>query len=495
MGGSGFSREKFNAREEYITSDNNRTQSLVSRDAQNVMADASTDGAGLPITALSGPCSLAGIVGQFNMALGAQQAFCWNPSDSSLTADDSAYEVARWVAQNILFANPSGNPRIDLVVVTPAMVDTDNQSRTILLDPVARTTGPQNVFKTTNPAATVAVVTGTPGATPAPPAVPAGAYAVFEVYVPTGAPDSTAFSVVPRMFRRAPFPWSTLSGIVCGFRPIWDLSVDPTTTASTISFGALDDCRVAIDGEVLQTLGAVLGATVTQDAGGNNPFAAPASATWHKPYYLYAVGGRHAPQAAPGNASPIIIIESLVAPVPTTGHPVAAITTPRGTTTQLGAVYIGLGFVAAGTSRRLACVQDTEFTNLTAVSALGVNVLSHVAGSSSFEAYDVHAPPVVPAVSTLAKAQIFPGSTVTAGVFVAPDNGAGTGPVPGYSQTGLAQSIPSAITVAGPVQITASGVIALNPGAPKFWVSTSAGAGTTFLLLLAFEHKVRRLRY
>jgi hypothetical protein len=496
MGGSGFSREKYNAREQYLTADNNRLQALASRDLQNLLADASSDATGAPISGLSGPCSLTGIPSTYLMALSAAQALVYNPSDSSLTADDSAYEVARWAAANLTFANPSGaNPRIDLVVVTPAMVDTDSQSRTVLVDPVARTVTPQNVFKTTNPQATVAVVTGTPASSPVPPAVPAGAFALFEVFVPTSASDSTAFGVCPRMFRRAPFPWSAQSGILSGFTPQWDLSVDPTTTDSTISFGALDDCKVLIDGEVLETLGVTL--EVFQDAGANNPFASAAAAHWHKPYYLYAVGGRHCPQRGTALGAPVVIVESTIPPFATTGHPTSAITTPRGKTTQLGAVYIGLGFVYANTTRRLACVMDGEFTDTSGNNATGIGILTHVAGSAGVEAFDVNAPPVVPLISSRVKVQFFPPPTVVNTSQAYPDNGLGTGPVPGFSGAlDAGQMVPAATSTTGAGgQGVANGILSVNPSAPKFWVAVNAGSGTSLLVLQGFEHKVRRLHY
>ena len=486
MGGAAISRVGFNAREQVLSSDLNRIGQLTSRDLQNLLAGASADVTGVPITGLSGPSSLTGIVGTFSMALTAAQALVYNPSDSSLTADDSPYEVARWAAATLAFGTPDlSNPRIDLVVVTPAMVGTDAQARTVLVDPAARTVASQNVNKTLNPQATVTVVAGTPGASPVPPAAPAGSFALFEVYVPAGAADATAFGVVARMQRRAPFPWSTLSGIVSGFVPQWDLTVNPATTASTLSFGALDDCRVVIDGEMLETLGANL--AVYQDAGSNNPFASAAPAAWHKPYYLYAVGGRHAPQL--GGAffsSPVVIVESLVAPFLTTGRPTAAITTPRGTTTQTGAVYIGIGFVAAGSTRRLPCVMDAGFTNLAGVNPLTpTNTLKHTAGSTGFEAFDVNAPAVVPVVSTRARAYTFGSGTIP--TVIAPDRGDGTAPVTGYSGVGYVPLLDA------PVAATARGEIPFNPASPKFWCQASVAA-VTLLALTGFDHGVKRLR-
>jgi hypothetical protein len=492
MSGIGVSREKINARETVLSSDFNRMQSLASRDLQNLLADASADVGGTPITGLSGPCSLVGIAATFNMTLAAAQALAWNPGDSSLTVDDSSYEIARWAQTVPTFGGPSGNPRIDLVVVTPAAVDTDLQSRNILIDPTARTISPQNVFKTTNPQGTIAVIAGTPASSPVPPAVPAGAFALFEVFVPTGASDSTAFSVIPRMFRRAPFPWSTISGIVSGFHPIWDMTIVPGAVDSTLSFAALDDCRVIIDGELIETLGAML--EIFQD-GAANPFGSAASATWHKPYYLYAVGGRHAPQRGTVFSAPVIIVESTTPPFLTTGRPTAAITTPRGSAPSSACVYIGMGAVCGGTTKRLPCIQDETFLNLTGTSILGINVLTHVATTANYEAYDVHAPPVVPLVSDAVKVFLYPGSTPTPNVSVVPDRGDGTAPAPGYGGSALVSPV-STLTAAGPILISTYGVVPMpTPSAPKFWVASAAGAGTTSMVITGYNHKVGRLRY
>jgi len=485
MSGIGTSREKFNAREEFITSDVNRLQSLASRDLQNLLADASSDVGGIPITGLSGPCSLVGVVATFNMTLAAAQALCWNPGDSSLTADDSAYEIARWAQTVLTFGAPSGNPRIDLVVATPAAVDADSQSRTILVDPVARTTTPQNVFKTTNPQATLAVVAGTPGSSPVPPAVPSGAFALFEVFVPTGASDATGFSAVPRMFRRAPFPWSNFSGIVSGFKPQWDLTADPTTTASTISFGALDDCRVIIDGELIETLGVSL--EIFQD-GAANPFGSPASATWNKPYYLYAVGGRHAPQMGTTLHAPVVIVESTTPPTLSTGRPTAAITTPRGSAPTAACVYIGLGSVIANTTRRAACFMDDSYTYHDGVSFLAnLNNVQHVYGGAATAKLEVNSPPVVPAISSRAACSFLAGTgTGTSDAY--PDQGDGTAASPGFSATGFP---PLLTATAG--QVPGRGVLPFNALLPTFWAA-AAGAGTLVLAFLGFDHGVKRLR-
>jgi hypothetical protein len=123
-----------------------------------------------------------------------------------------------------------------------------------------------------------------------------------------------------------------------------------------------------------------------------------------------------------------------------------------------------------------------------------INILEHVATTANFEPFDVQAPPVVPAISTLVRAQLLSGSTASTGVAVAPDNGAGTGPAIGYG-AGYAQPFLPSFTFAGAEQLPSAGVLPVNPGAPKFWVATGAGAGTNAMLIVGFEHKVRRLHY
>lgn len=496
MGGSGFSAEIFNAREQLNSSDLMRAQFLASRDLQNLLGDASADDSGTPITGFSGPCTLTAASG-FTMALSAAQAMAYNPGDASLTIDSSPYEVARWALQNLTFATPDGaNPRIDLVVVTPAVVSTDQQSRTVLVDPTTRAVTAQPVYKTANPTGTIAIVTGTPGATPAPPAVPAGAFAIWEVWVPAGAASSTSFTAVPRMFRRAPFPWSTMNAIIDGFRLTWDMTADPTTTASALSMSVLSRNRIIIDGEVID--GGLFSPGVSQDAGAANPFASAASSGWHKPYYIYAVGGRNAPQAALnqfGVPGPLALVESTTVPV-VGGHPASPITTPRGTTTQRGAVFVGLGFVYAGTTRRLACIMDETWTWPGGGTILPlVNGMGHTAGSTSFEAFDGNAPAQVPIISRKAMVTVVGPTTAHPGTAVVTvDRGDGVAPAPAFSLSGT-QGVISA-TSGSTAQGFQMGVLPLPTytANPKIWVALGPGAASSAgIVFLAFEHRVRRI--
>ena len=198
---------------------------------------------------------------------------------------------------------------------------------------------------------------GTPGATPAPPAVPAGAVALREAWVPAAAANSAAFPVpAPRLFRRAPFPWSIMSGVIRGCRLRWDLTVDVSAASSAITFsgGVATAC---IDGEVIDC-SSLTGVAVTQDVA-NNPFGV-AAGTSDKPYYIYVVGGRHAPQGPWGSTtSSRCVVECLTAP---NVDRAATPPTSRRRVVRLPerAFYIGIGFVVAGTTRRRPCVMGDD---------------------------------------------------------------------------------------------------------------------------------------
>lgn len=383
MAGATFSREKLSAREQILSSDAVRAQQLASRDLQDEFA---FEGAGpdsvlgslsassSPISGLDQVPTLVGVSGQLKMTVGPGRGFAYLPTFAGLGADDSSFLVMRWASQDLTFATPDGsNPRIDLVCALPAMVDADPQSRNILVDPVARAITPSTVNKTSNPVTTLSVVTGTPGATPAPPAVPTDRVALFEVLVPASAADGVAFRACRRLWKRAAPPISGLNGALRGCLLSWDTSVDVATTSATMSLSPNEEHAIVIDGETIP-IGAAY-PQVFQDAGSLNPFASAAPAAAAKPYFVYLCGGRNLPQGARGYNTfsiggpvgsatgpflPVVLVESLVPPN-LTGHPAVAITTPRGTT-QLGAVYVGIGFVTANSTRRHPCIMTREMT-------------------------------------------------------------------------------------------------------------------------------------
>jgi hypothetical protein len=284
-----------------------------------------------------------------------------------------------------------------------------------------------------------------------------------------------------------------MSGVIGGMGMKWDLSVDPTTTSSSVIAKGFH--RVAIDGEILEfyaNLDSTVGGFVSDTTA--NPFGSAAAANWNKPYYIYAVGGRHAPMPSFNTSdkilSPVTLVESTVAPVLSTQRPSAALTVNGVTVPVTGAVYVGLGFVVFNSTRRAGCIMDESFTYPgTANSIIGVpNALTRAAASSAFEAFDGNAPAVVPAISRRAKVIVVaPASATVVGVSV--DNGAGSAVSPGF----LGASAQLVVESSAAPQAFLNGEIEWPAGAvpPKIWVSNSAGAGTTGLFFRGFDHGVR----
>jgi hypothetical protein len=305
-----------------------------------------------PIAGLTCPPSLDGIAAVFNMALGAGQG---ELPFTSTSPDQSDYQILRWPAQTLTWPGAgtpdATNPLICLIVATPADGLTDLQSRNILLDPILRTVSPQNVYKTTNPLATISVIAGAAAAAPVPPAVPAGSLALFEVYVPAAVADSTSFLPVRRAWRQIEFPGTSQHGIVKNCVPELSGSLRnlilPTSATAIVH-------RLVIDGELISFQGYGVVAAVS-DAN-NAPVAAPA--TNDAVAYLYLCGGRNAPclnysYALPNwKPIPVAFIVSLTPP-DMLGYPTAdlATATPARTFPRAACCYVGVCFsVASGTA-------------------------------------------------------------------------------------------------------------------------------------------------
>lgn len=496
MGGASFSRVKFNAREIALSSDEIRAEALASRELQNVLAAGSADSAGIPFSCLLNPPTLASAAG-FTMALGAGSAMFYFPTDVSLTVDDSPFEVVRWAAvPGLAFATPDGaNPRIDLIVATPAMADADLVSRNILIDPVLRTIAAQNVNKTTNPLSTISVVTGTPAAGPVAPAVPAGKVALYEVYVPAAAPNSTTFSSAQRLWRRAPFPWSTASGIMTGCHLRWDLTVDVNAGGtSTVTLVGLNH-RVIIDGELVDF--ATLNQTaVAQDAGAANPFSVVAGGS-DKPYYLYLVGGRHAPQGTWNGSTlvPLTIVESLTPPdLDNYGRPTSPLTTPlRGAAPVEACVYIGLGFVLATTTRRRACIMGPEFVKIVGAESAGALSLTKTgAGSEVFGTIGAK-----PTLSTRVQGVLkMTAASASAVATMIPDRGDGAGAAPEPTVAYLFEG-PQVKSTGAPSSVSGSVEFTFNPANAKIWTGgTGSNLATSDLIQFypnSYDHRAARI--
>jgi hypothetical protein len=316
-----------------------------------------------PMSGLTNVPSLEGIAHVFDMALGAGEGTL--PSTPS-SPDISGNQVLRWPAQTVtwpLAGTPDAtNPRICLIVATPADELDDPVSRNILVDPVTRALIPQTVYKTSNPVSAISVVVGTAAAAPVAPAVPAGALALFEIYLPPLASDSTAFLPVRRAWRSIEFPGTSQHGIVKGCVPF----VGAGFTGPILPTVANQPHRLVIDGELL-TFAVTPSSWVTVDSDlAAPPVAAPVGND--APAYLYLCGGRNFPHLnykMVSNGStplPVTFIASLTPP-DAMGYPTAslAIAPPPRTFPRAACCYVGLYFRNAGLTTMVPSFYDGDW--------------------------------------------------------------------------------------------------------------------------------------
>lgn len=92
--------------------------------------------------------------------------------------------------------NASGNPRIDLVTVSAAIANTDNASRKFW-NPTTEESFDANTDTRTSVVVSTTVTQGVPGATPLPPATPAGHIPLAWVTVPNGMSSIAASNIIP----------------------------------------------------------------------------------------------------------------------------------------------------------------------------------------------------------------------------------------------------------------------------------------------------------
>lgn len=366
------SRMNQNNREQVVSSDLNRIGNLAGRElmdaaqGRSVRADfynpatntfddlsaaAKTTNA-VPLSGVTEPPSLDGIAHVFDMALGAGEGTL--PATPS-SVDVSGNQLLRWPAQTVSWptgGNPDAtNPRICIIVATPADVPADLLSRNILLNPDTRETTPENVYKTSNPLATISVVAGVAAAAPVAPAAPAGTLVLFQVYVPALATDSTAFLPVRQAWRSIEFPGTSQHGILKGCVPQFDPAIN-------VFPGGVH--RLVIDGELLTfTSGSGIKAdTVTP------PTAAPTNTD--KPYYLYLCGGRNQPVAnfipIVNTVAPVQMVISATPPdvlgYPTTG---LAIATPAISFPIAACCYCGLAFYQKNSTTFVPAFYDGDW--------------------------------------------------------------------------------------------------------------------------------------
>ena len=365
------SRMNQSNREQVISSDLNRLGKLVNREAQdaeaarNVRPDfyapasnsfddftaSSRTTNAVPISGVTTPPSLDAIASSFTMSLGSGEGKLYVAGTPA--ADESTYQVVRWSAQTVTIGTPDpSNPKVCTIYATPADVLTDLQSRNILTDPATRTTVPANVYKTSNPLATISVAVGTAAALPTPPSVPAGSLGLIDVYLPAAAPDSTTFVPTRRSQRLIEFPGSSQHGILKGCVPTWDYANEATGAAAKIVTGGVVH-RIVIDGELLTfSYGGYLPSNADTS---HTPGSAPAGNDM--PTYLYLCGGRNFPVSL---GQPVVLIESTAAP-DSLGYPTATLAWNGRTIPRAAALYVGVAFKVANSNRSKSLFYDGDW--------------------------------------------------------------------------------------------------------------------------------------
>lgn len=407
----------------------------------------------------------------FAVSIGAGSGYLY--TSVSIHPGESDYRWIWWSGQGLTLANPDGtNPRIDAITVTTAAPGTPS---------------------------TLDVVTGTPSATPMPPVVPAGSGALFYVLVPAAAANAAAFRACRGLWRRCGYPWSGMSAIVAGCELSWDYTVDPATTGSTLYFGAPDLTssysihRLLIDGEPIEFTGFANGSPNLVADSTANPFGTAASSSFDRPYYVYVCGGRHNPLPSVGFGSnfllPVTVCESTVPPNPRTGKPTANLTVNGVTVTPDGAVYVGLGFVVAGSTRRRGCLMDGEMT----CCLNPLQWLQHSFTTAGYEDLGTFSGGAQPVISTKMRVNALfqnAASAAITGCFIKLENFA-------LSAGGGAFGPPS--LYAGPVtgadESSLNGLdINFTPrSGAELWATAGASGSSLVIAAVGFNHRVRRL--
>lgn len=408
-------REIWNLGEEVLSTDLTRIGLLIGKEAldadelrsvradfydpsANVFDDFSSSKASLatPIFGLLKPPSLVGSTSGFNMTIGAGEGEMLG--SGTIPDDESAYQLHRWEEQELVWpveGQPdSSNPRICLIVSTAADESAERQNRNLLLDKNTRQTVPVDVYKLSQPMATLSVVAGTAASTPSAPDVPSGTMPLFEIWIPASSSNSAAFGIVRRAWRRVEFPGTSQHGIVKNCVP-------QLTSTSFVGLPA-GIHRLVIDGELLtwahtQTL-PLAADQFSPPTGGH--------AGYDMPTYLYLCGGRNGPYrsqgvhpgpGAPGSFAPVILIESATPPDPM-GYPTADIgfVSPAVTFARAACCYIGVRFKASADDSNVPSVYDGDWILPTRM----VNFVQPSITEDSSATYKSIAMATVPATST-----------------------------------------------------------------------------------------------
>ncbi len=204
------------------------------------------------------------------------------------------------------------------------------------------------------------VIAGTPAANPIPPATPNNMLALAEVRAMPGTTDTSTWPWVRASFRLLPYPLSTESGIVQGCRLSW-LSFEGTGLPSATTIVGSSKNKIAFQGRVVEFDGGLDTDGFPKQATIADTLATPnaSSSSNNVCYFIYCCRNQFTYKATTGFTSPVALIESLIAPN-ATGHPVADLGGPRGAIPAGDALVIGIGWMEAGSNRRLPVWQRPD---------------------------------------------------------------------------------------------------------------------------------------
>jgi len=383
MAATTFSRVIFNSREQVLSSDLNRLQTLASRELQDVLrngckGDSFTDstpgnegmpaGNNLAASDVDRADNLGGITGAsdgFDVTMTAGQVFATIPA---ATTEESSYSVVRWPSGSTFTLSPdSSQVLIYLIYAAPNMFQEDTQSRNILTDPVARTVAPANVQKTSNPTVTtsgnLAYVMGNAGDTE-PPAVPAGCVPLWEVITYNTDTSAAQYRFIPRIWKRVQ-SFGTCHAVLQNCKPLWPVGLESVSNEPYLDRELVH--KAIIDGEVIVDASGLANIIVEPDTNGN-PLTQTIATTFDRPVYLYLCGGRHAPQngiatsraTASGAVGPLRLVASINGPGAgnRAGQSlgIKGVTIPRSAT-----LYVGCGFIAKDTHNYKSCIIDGDW--------------------------------------------------------------------------------------------------------------------------------------
>jgi hypothetical protein len=155
---------------------------------------------------------------------------------SGQTIDTSGYELGRLDSDTNVsgFTPDPANPRVAVIGVEPAQLNAELQTRNILTLP-SRVVTPTAVYKRSSPDLTVTVTLGAAAANPVLPSPPAGATAIWYVYIPAAATSLLDADLADARIRQSAWPNSRRHERVGGL--IGHPSLDSDTTSVTLRSG------------------------------------------------------------------------------------------------------------------------------------------------------------------------------------------------------------------------------------------------------------------